>query len=71
MGNCKIIYISTDMRRVCDPQVMEIAGDYGITVEEIGATLHPEVAGTISINRARHSLDGWRQRIPAHKARFI
>ena len=30
------------MRRVyvIRPQVMEIAGDYGITVEEIDATLH-------------------------------
>ena len=48
----KIIYNSTPTCGVCHvilPQVMEIAGDYGITVEEIDATLHPEVASRYEV----------------------
>lgn len=52
METVKIIYISTPTCGVCHvihPQVMEIAGDYGITVEEIDATLHPEVASLYEV----------------------
>ena len=52
METVKIIYISTLTCGVCHvirPQVMEIAGDYGITVEEIAATLHPEVASLYEV----------------------
>ena len=52
MNEVKIIYISTPTCGVCHairPQVMEIAEDYGITVEEIDATLHPEVASLYEV----------------------
>ena len=52
MDEVKIIYISTPTCGVCHairPQVMEIAEDYGITVEEIDATLHPEVASLYEV----------------------
>jgi len=52
METVKIIYISTPTCGVCHvirPQVMEIAGDYGITVKEIDATLHPEVASRYEV----------------------
>ena len=52
METVKTIYISTPTCGVCHvirPQVMEIAGDYGITVEEIDATLHPEVASRYEV----------------------
>ena len=52
METVKIIYISTLTCGVCHvirPQVMEIAGDYGITVEEIDATLQPEVASRYEV----------------------
>ena len=52
MDEVKIIYISMQTCEVCHavkPRVKEIAGDYGITVEEIDATLHPEVASRYEV----------------------
>ena len=52
METVKIIYISTPTCGVCHvirPQVKELAKEYKIPVEEIDATLHPEVASRYEV----------------------
>ena len=52
MDEVKIIYISTPTCGVCHavkPRVKELAKEYKIPVEEIDATLHPEVASRYAV----------------------
>ena len=52
MDRVKIIYISMQTCGVCHaikPRVKELAKEYKIPVEEIDATLHPEVAGRYEV----------------------
>ena len=52
MDEVKIIYISTPTCGVCHaikPRVKELAEEYKISVEEIDATLHPEVASLYEV----------------------
>ena len=52
MNEVKIIYISTTTCGVCHaikPRVQELAKEYKIPVEEIDATLHPEVASRYEV----------------------
>ena len=52
MDEVKIIYISTPTCGVCHaikPRVKELAKEYKIPVEEIDATLHPEVASLYEV----------------------
>ena len=52
MDEVKIIYISTPTCGVCHaikPRVKELAKEYEIPVEEIDATLHPEVASLYEV----------------------
>ena len=52
MNKVKIIYISTPTCGVChaiQPRVKELAKEYEIPVEEIDATLHPEVASRYEV----------------------
>ena len=52
METVKIIYISMQTCGVCHaikPRVKELAKEYNIPVEEIDATLHPEVAGLYEV----------------------
>ena len=52
MGEVKIIYISMQTCGVCHavkPRVKELAKEYKVPVEEIDATLHPEVASRYEV----------------------
>ena len=52
MDEVKIIYISMQTCGVCHavkPRVKELAKEYKIPVEEIDATLHPEVASRYEV----------------------
>ena len=52
METVKIIYISMQTCGVCHaikPRVKELAKEYEIPVEEIDATLHPEVASRYEV----------------------
>ena len=52
MDEVKIIYISMQTCGVCHavkPRVKELAKEYKISVEEIDATLHPEVASRYEV----------------------
>ena len=52
MDEVKIIYISMQTCGVCHaikPRVKELAKEYEIPVEEIDATLHPEVASLYEV----------------------
>lgn len=52
MDEVKIIYISMQTCGVCHavkPRVKELAKEYKVPVEEIDATLHPEVASRYEV----------------------
>ena len=74
METVKIIYISMQTCGVCHamkPRVKELAKEYKVPVEEIDATLHPEVASRYEVLTVPAVLLMVGDKELARQARFI